>query len=181
MTQITYVKSIQIPVNKTLSLYSISGDNFLVSSTFLDKKYLILPRFVSLSFFDQSLRVESSSIQEEKFNKFIFDLELWLKNINRPFRKKLLLKGLGYKVSISDNKRSLILKLGYSHLCTIEVPQKKISLKISKNTIIVEGFDPVEVGNFTSKIHRLKNPDSYKGKGIWHENEVKVLKEVKKK
>ena len=44
----------------------------------------------------------------------------------------------------------------------------------------LEGFDPVAVGNFATKIKSLKFPDTYKGKGFWYKNEVKVLKEIKK-
>jgi ribosomal protein L6P/L9E len=38
----------------------------------------------------------------------------------------------------------------------------------------------VKVGNFANKIKSYRLPDSYKGKGIWYKNEVKILKEVKK-
>jgi large subunit ribosomal protein L6 len=57
----------------------------------------------------------------------------------------------------------------------------RLNIKVNKNFIIVEGFDAVEVGNFSSKIRRLRVPDIYKGKGVWYKNEIKILKELKKK
>jgi large subunit ribosomal protein L6 len=103
-----------------------------------------------------------------------------LKRLEKPFRKKLLLKGLGYKAVLKNEESVLELKIGYSHVIAVPITKESIKVIIDKNTLIVEGFDKVEVGNFVNKIRNLKLPDSYKGKGFWYKNEVIKLKEINK-
>ena len=71
--------------------------------------------------------------------------------------------------------------MGFSHLISLEIPQKGIYISVQKNVVCVEGIDPVKVGNFANKIRSLRVPDSYKGKGFWYKYEEENLKEVKKK
>lgn len=181
MTQNICIKTIKIPAGKEIFLYSIDNINLLISSTSLDKKYVIIPRFISFSMDKENLNFSYKLEDEEKFNKFLFNLNFWLKNITRLYRQTLFLKGLGFKASFSEDKNTLLLKLGFSHLSYITIPIERILVKLNKNSVIIEGFDSVEVGNFASGIRRLKFPDIYKGKGIWYKNEVKTLKELKKK
>lgn len=181
MTQNLYTKIINIPEGKEIFFYSVDKTNLLIASTFLDKKYVLIPDFVSFSKIGKNMSFTYKVSDQIVFDEFLFNLKTWLKNITRPFREKLFLKGLGFRVSISDDKDFLLLKLGYSHISSIEIPKKRISIKINKSSIIIEGFDAVEVGNFASKIRHLRIPDIYKGKGVWYKNEVKILKELKKK
>jgi large subunit ribosomal protein L6 len=109
---------------------------------------------------------------------FIKKFTLWFSE--RLIRKKLLLKGLGYRAILNDEK-FLDLKIGFSHSVKILIAPDKIRLKINKKTITIKGFIAADVGNFAERIRRLKLPDSYKGKGIWYKNENKILKLLKKK
>ena len=181
MTQKTCIKKIKIPVGKEIFLYSVENTNLLISTTSLDKKYVVIPHFISFSIDKENLTFSYTEDDQEKFNNFLFNLNFWLKNIVRLYRQTLFLKGLGFKASFSEEKNILLLKLGYSHISSVVIPTERILVKVNKNSIIVEGFDPVEVGNFAGGIRRLKFPDIYKGKGIWYKNEVKTLKELKKK
>jgi len=71
-------------------------------------------------------------------------------------------------------------KIGLSHIVSLEIPSHDVVVFLIKNTIVVEGINPVVVGNFLKKIKNLKIPGSYTGKGFWYKNEIKILKPVKK-
>ena len=174
-------KTIKIIHNKNFLIYSINNKNILVFNTLLDKKYLLIPDFVKISADDTFVNFQYMSGSSLLFDNFKTSLNNFLKNLNRPYRKKMYLKGLGFRVSISEDKKFLSLKLGYSHISSLCVPTGRLSLKVNKSTIVVEGFNAVEVGNFASEIRSLRNPDANKGKGIWYKNEIKNLKELKKK
>jgi len=181
MQQKTQIKTIKIPVGKEIFIYLIDNHYILSCSTVLDEKYLVLPKFISLSIIKRSLNFSYKLEDEKKFNVFFFNLNFWLKSVTRIYRQTLFLKGLGLKAYFSEDKTMLLLKLGYSHLFSISIPKKRILVKLNKNLVLIEGFDPVEVGNFANVIRCLKVPDAYKGKGIWYKREVKVLKQLKKK
>jgi ribosomal protein L6P/L9E len=107
------------------------------------------------------------------FNFYIFT--------NKFFYKKLLLKGLGFKVVSFIQHKYIELKIGFSHFVKIFLPKKfKLNIHVNKNMIIVEGLYQASVGNFANKLKNFRLPDSYKGKGIWYKNETKIFKEIKK-
>lgn len=174
-------KSLKICYNKDFYLYLVKTNYVLVFSTDLDKKYIYIPNYININIKDKNLDFIYDEKYEILFNQFLTTLNNCLKNFNRAYRKKLFLKGLGYRVSISDDKKFLMLKLGYSHTSSLGIPVNRLNVKINKNFITVEGYDAVEVGNFASKIRQLRTPDIYKGKGVWYKNEIKILKELKKK
>jgi len=176
-----YIKTVKIPIGKEIFVYLINSSYLLSYSTTLDEKYIVLPKFVSFSIVKDSLIFSYKIEDEKKFNIFFFNLNFWLKSTIRIYRQTLFLKGLGLRVYFSADKNNLLLKLGYSHVLSISIPKKRILVKLTKNSILIEGFDPTEVGNFVNVIRCLKIPDAYKGKGIWYKREVKVLKQLKKK
>jgi large subunit ribosomal protein L6 len=113
------------------------------------------------------------------FKKFLYTLRIWLSE--RPTKKKILLKGLGFKAIMLENNKILGLKIGLSHFVRVPLLSDKMSLKINIKTITVKGFISTDIGNFAERIRRLKLPDSYKGKGFWYKNENRTLKLLKKK
>lgn len=175
------INNFKIPYSKDFSIYSIKNNYIIVFSTDLDKKYIQVPAYINIIVKDKILEFTYNQKDESLFNQFLIILNGCLKNFIRPYRKKLFLKGLGYRVSISEDKKDLVLKLGHSHASSLFIPSERLIVKVNKNFITIEGFDAVEVGNFASKIRRLRAPDIYKGKGVWYKNEIKVLKELKKK
>ena len=175
------INNFRIPYDKEFSIFSIKNNYIIVFSTDLDKKYIKVPSYINIIVEDKILQFTYNQKDENLFNQFLSILNGCLKNFIRPYRKKLFLKGLGYRVSISDDKKDLVLKLGYSHVSSLPIPLDRLIIKVNKNFITVEGFDAAEVGNFASKIRRLRTPDIYKGKGVWYKNEIKILKELKKK
>ena len=175
------IKIITISKSQNFSVGSFNNQRFLMHLTDLDTKYLLIPDYINFFIDDKNYNFTSDLHDDKPFNDFSNLLNFWLKNIKRLYRKSLFLKGLGYRVTISDDKKFLLLKLGFSHSISIEILTTRLTVRVNKNFIVIEGFDPVEVGNFASKIRCFKTPDSYKVKGVWYKNEIRTLKELKKK
>jgi large subunit ribosomal protein L6 len=185
-------------IYKTKSLTVPSDLDFFLSKTPIDKKiilvlkkkssteklkYYLLPQSIFLEKINNSLifKIDSQIVNSSIIlNSFFSSISKSIKLLEKPFKKKLVLKGLGFKASVSTDLKFLELKLGYSHTIKVAIDLNSLSVKIDKNTLIVEGSDPVKVGNFSTHLRNLKYPDSYKGKGFWYKNEIINLKEVKK-
>ncbi len=97
--------------------------------------------------------------------------------VNKPFEKKLILEGIGFKSEVKDDK--ILLALGFSHPVTVSIP---VGLKVTaeKNVITISGSDKEEVGQFASKLRSWKSPEPYKGKGMRYSDEVIKRKQGKK-
>jgi ribosomal protein L6P/L9E len=181
----TIAKSIKLLLHKKLNFATINGENFFVL-TMLDSRivYIKIPQFViSYEFLEleNKLVVEALPQNNVNLNDFTEFLSNLGKDKSKVFRKKLLLKGLGYKATFDENKSLLDLRLGFSHPIILNVPRKTLNVKINKQNLTLESNDLRFVGNFAKKIRQLKLPDVYKGKGVWYKNEIRVLKELKKK
>jgi len=89
--------------------------------------------------------------------------------VSDGFEKKLSLLGVGFRAAVSGNK--LDLQVGFSHPTQVEIP-KTIQVKVEKSTtIIIQGIDKQEVGQFAASVRAIRPPEPYKGKGIRYENE----------
>jgi hypothetical protein len=161
-----------------LFIHTMNNKTFLILSNSLNRKYFYVPKFITLFKNEHRFCFKSKIVKQDFFMNFIKKFTLWFSE--RLIRKKLLLKGLGYRAILNDEK-FLDLKIGFSHSVKILIAPDKIRLKINKKTITIKGFIAADVGNFAERIRRLKLPDSYKGKGIWYKNENKILKLLKKK
>lgn len=177
MTQSRHFK---IPSYVKISIHIICNQIFLVSSTHLGNRYIKVPNHVTVSKSEHKVLFQSTLLRSA-FITFIESMRVWLRLSERPFKKKIFLKGLGYKANLLENKDGLNLKIGLSHLVKICIPSDKISLKINKKMITIKGCSATDVGNFAERIRKLRVPDSYKGKGIWYKNENRILKVLKKK
>lgn len=178
------IKNILIPTDVVVEFIFINSQKFIVfknSKNIL--KYFPIPSHIKIVKLDNSLTINNQSEEDEKwyldFNLFLDRLKSELEKLNRVFKKKLILKGLGYRITLSEN-RKIELKLGFSHLIKLTIPEN-IRVKAKKNIMNVEGNDKVLLGNFVDKIISLKAPDSYKGKGFWFKYQKKTLKIIKKK
>lgn len=98
--------------------------------------------------------------------------------LQRPFQKKLILEGVGYRVMKEGN--DLALALGFSHPVKFAaVPG--VSFEVEKNSIVtVTGADRALVGQVAAEIRSLKKPEPYKGKGFRYSDEVIRRKAGKK-
>ena len=101
-----------------------------------------------------------------------------IEGVNKPFTKKLLIEGIGYKAELKGAE--LVFSLGFSHLIKMAIPQ---TLKVSvdkSGAIEIVGSDKEEVGQFAANIRASKKPEPYKGKGIRYDDEIVRRKQGKK-
>ncbi len=97
--------------------------------------------------------------------------------VNKPYEKKLLIEGIGFKAEVKADK--IVMNLGFSHQVTVLIP-KDLKVVIEKNIITVSGIDKEKVGQFVANVRALKKPEPYKGKGIMYVGEVIRRKQGKK-
>jgi large subunit ribosomal protein L6 len=97
--------------------------------------------------------------------------------VETPFKKVLILNGVGYKVELKGNE--LVFAVGFSHPVSLKIPEG-ITATVVKTTITVEGSDKQQVGQFAAEIREVKKPEPYLGKGIKYEDEVIRRKQGKK-
>lgn len=100
-----------------------------------------------------------------------------IEGVSKPYQKKLILEGIGFKSEISGT--NMILSLGFSHIVKIEIPAG-IKATAEKNVITITGVDKEKVGEFAAKIRALRKPEPYKGKGFRYDTEVIRRKQGKK-
>ncbi len=97
--------------------------------------------------------------------------------VNKPFEKKLILEGIGFKSEVIGNK--IKFALGFSHPVEVSIPST-LKVTADRNVITVSGADKEEVGLFAAKLRSLKKPEPYKGKGMRYDGEVIRRKQGKK-
>lgn len=100
-----------------------------------------------------------------------------ISGVNKPFEKKLILEGIGFKSEVSGDK--LKLALGFSHPVEVSIPAG-LKVTAEKNNISISGSDKELVGQFAASIRGLKKPEPYKGKGMRYDGEVIRRKQGKK-
>lgn len=142
--------------------------NIINSLSFFIKNNTLL-----LSFNDLHLKRKKKSF----LNLYKSLVKLKIKGLLQGFKLNLFLKGLGFKAFIEKN--NLNLKLGYSHLITIKIPEN-IKILNQSNKLIFSSNDWVFLTKFVHYIKNFKKPEPYKGKGLLLKNEVIILKEGKK-
>jgi large subunit ribosomal protein L6 len=108
---------------------------------------------------------------------FAAHLKAMMHGVETPFKKVLILNGVGYKVELKGNE--LVFAVGFSHPVSLKIPEG-ITATVVKTTITVEGSDKQQVGQFAAEIREVKKPEPYLGKGIKYEDEVIRRKQGKK-
>jgi large subunit ribosomal protein L6 len=133
------------------------------------------------------IKVEGNQVTLEPKTLNIESRALWgtygshianmVKGVNEPFKKVLILEGIGFKSEVKGDV--IVFALGFSHPVEVKIPA---SLKVTaeKNLITVSGINKDEVGEFAAKLRALKKPEPYKGKGMRYEGEVIKRKQGKK-
>jgi large subunit ribosomal protein L6 len=85
------------------------------------------------------------------------------------YRKTLEIVGVGYRVQARG--KDLEFALGFSHPVPVPAPEG-ITFRVETPTrFVVEGIDKQQVGEIAAKIHKLRKPDPYKGKGVRYQGE----------
>lgn len=98
--------------------------------------------------------------------------------VSSGYERKLVLVGVGYRVSMQG--KALALSLGFSHPVTFDPPAGITIETPSQTEILIKGADKQAVGQVAAKIRALRPPEPYKGKGVRYADEKITLKEAKK-
>jgi large subunit ribosomal protein L6 len=97
--------------------------------------------------------------------------------VNKPYEKKLIVEGIGYKADIKG--KELVLAVGFSHPVNLAIPAD-LKITSEKNVVTVSGIDCEKVGQFAAVMRAVKKPEPYLGKGIRYSDEVVRRKQGKK-
>jgi len=176
-------KSIKLLNFFEVKILKLNTKLFLVIKKGVQSSYLQIPTGLVVKktglnlIFQYNIKKPTSQLMSD-LTFFYSKLENLNVNLEQLYTKKLLLQGLGLK-AILTNLNILELKLGFSHIISLSIPNT-IKLTTIKNILILESFDSILLGNFAARIKNFRQPDSYKGKGICYKNEVLFLKAVKK-
>jgi len=139
-----------------------------------------IPQQITVQIDGQQVSVKSDS--SKKHVKSLWGLTRSLiynmvSGVHKPFEKKLLLVGPGYKCKISKNY--LILSLGYSHDIIYEMHSKAQMRCEKENILYISSYDKSIVGQIAAEIRSLRKVEPYKGKGIRYDDETIILKKGK--
>lgn len=96
------------------------------------------------------------------------------------FVTRLTFVGVGFRIESIENN-FMKLKLGFSHLVYIRIPEHIKVFTTKKTFLILTCIDEQLLKEFSSKIRSYRKLDVYKGKGILYKNQSIILKEGKKK
>ncbi len=121
----------------------------------------------------------SNFLKIKASSKLVEEIKLQIPDKLRIYKKKMFLKGLGYKVIVENNVLSF--KLNLSHELKLDIPSYIKRVVVNKTNLVFESYDSVLLGNFVEKIYNLRPKDNYKGKGFSLKSKVVPLKEIKKK
>ncbi len=127
----------------------------------------------------KKIQTPSALFQLDASSNFLGTVKSQLPEKLRLTKKKLFLRGLGYKVIFENGFLSF--KLNLSHELKLKLPAFIKRVVINKTNIVFESYDSILLGNFVESIYNLKPKDPYQGKGFSLKTKVVPLKEVKKK
>ncbi len=134
-----------------------------------------------------NVAIENNAITLTPNNETLQAKALWgtyashIKNmiagVNKPFEKKLIVEGIGYKADVKG--KDLAMALGFSHPVVVAIPTD-LKVTTEKNNITISGIDCEKVGQFAAVVRAFKKPEPYLGKGIRYSDEVIRRKQGKK-
>jgi len=179
-------KEVLLPSNivNCISFSKVKNNKyFLFFFNNLIMKYLLIPKEIKFKKFKNLIVFEFNKCNLKKINCYV---KLFLKNVTEietKFQKKIILRGLGYKISKIEDKNQVFIrcKVGLSNLIYVNVPIKNINIINRKNSIVSVGYDKLLINNFCKKIKNIKKPNSYSGRGFWYKHEKVFRKPFKKK
>jgi len=94
-----------------------------------------------------------------------------------PFTKTIIIKGVGYKASVTNNK--LVMNIGFSHPVEFVAPEGITLACPDLNTVTVSGISKELVGQVAATIRGKKPVEPYHNYGLRYSTEVVFKKEGK--
>jgi ribosomal protein L6P/L9E len=180
------IKTIAIPFRMNLKIIKVK--NQIILACFIESsktKYFIVPKCIQIKKVDQNLFFYNAEKAKIVYltRKFFDELTYECRNLKKTFFKTITIRGVGLKATLIKSPASnscLELKLGFSHLILLTIPQD-LNVTVLKRKIIIAGHNSIQVGNFTDKIQKFKTLNIYTGKGLWLKSKEKIyLKSLNK-
>ena len=100
-----------------------------------------------------------------------------VKGVQEPFKKTLIVAGVGYKCSVTGNK--LVMNIGYSKPVEYTVPEGITVTCPDPLQIVVSGINKAYVGQVAAQIKSKRPVEPYHGYGLHYSDEVVLRKEAK--
>ncbi|MEK7175399.1 MAG: 50S ribosomal protein L6 [Patescibacteria group bacterium] len=169
-------KEIVIPVGITVTQngpnFSVKGPLGTLNKIFRDEITIVI----------SGDKINLNPVRNDKFSKALWGtyashINNMIQGVQKPYQKKLILEGIGFKSEIKNNEFNFA--LGFSHPVIFKIPAG-ITATAEKNIITMTGIDKELVGSFAASVRALKKPEPYKGKGFHYEGEVIRRKQGKK-
>lgn len=129
-----------------------------------------------LTFFPQDIDVTGAWVQAGTSRALVNNMVV---GVSKGFTKKLVLKGVGYRASIRENR--IILSIGFSHPVEHQLPISIEAKCLSQTEIVISGCDKQLVGQVAADIRSYREPEPYKGRGIRYADEHVRIKDAKKR
>lgn len=159
---------------------SVSGNSVVVKGPLGEITRTFRPADVSIEVVDGKVTFtpkRGTKISRSLWGTYASLVKSMIEGVNKPFEKKLVLEGVGYRVELAG--KELVLSVGFSHQVKIPVPEG-ITVTVEKNNIAVSGINKEQVGEFAANVRATRKPEPYKGKGLRYEDEVVRRKQGKR-
>ena len=158
---------------------NISGSSFSVKGPLGEISKQLHPS-IEIKLNGREVTIEPKKLTLESkalWGTYASHLKNMVNGVNKPFEKKLILEGIGFKSEVKGSE--IVFALGFSHPVKVKIPE---GLKVSadKNIITISGVNKELVGEFAGNLRALKKPEPYKGKGMRYADEVIKRKQGKK-
>ena len=184
-------KKYSLKIPKYISLIYLKKKNTLLINSSIKKNLIELPLKIFIDKPQKLLTVSSIPVPYfyNKIKKNIKEVRgTTLALLKHSFieasikiNQKLHIKGVSYRIApFYLNNKLLALKLGYSHLLFMRIPDTLNIICLNKTKLGIVGNCYKTITQLSANIRKHKYPEPYKGKGILYEDEKIILKEGKK-
>jgi len=162
-------KQIEIPKDVTITL---THDFIAVKGKHGNLERVFDSTIISIEQIESSLKL-SCLTPSKKNNSYHGLMRALVQNmvtgVSEQFTKTLIAEGVGYKFQIDKN--NLVINAGYSHPVEFPIPSDLTLKTESPTKLLITGIDKEKVGFLASKIHDVRPPEPYKGKGLLYQGE----------
>jgi large subunit ribosomal protein L6 len=122
---------------------------------------------------------ENSKEQKQMWGTTNRLIQNMVTGLDQGFSLPIRMVGVGYRAALENSK--LVLRVGKSHPCEMDIPAGVNVLVPAAQRIILQGIDWPTITQFAAKIRDQRKPEPYNQKGIFVGDETIKKKEGKKR
>lgn len=123
--------------------------------------------------------LENGVLKAQSYKNYDTLLQTCVEGVKYGHLLKLKVRGPGYKVIVCK-QNNLVLRVGYSHLCYITVPNiVKVSFN-KHNQIFCYSISKEKLTAFADTLKRIKKPNRYHQKGVFKIEDIVTNTAIKK-